>query len=388
MVNSPSFSSINSAQLRRLDEYGYPRPLTITGPTVHGGLTRILNVGSATPSRGYTQKELLDLFGFQDPISRRVFDAPHIAKRHLILPEPDPHTGHLPRESARALIEKFHYGALQLGRGAICGAIEDLDLGTGDIDAIVCVTSTGFMVPGLSCLFVRELGLKTSCYRLDVVGMGCNAGLNGLTALDGWSRQHRGKFGLLVCCEVNSAIYCHNDTARDGIVNSLFADGAAAIVVRADTSETDSPPGPRIVDFESHMIPDEWGAMRFEWNDELACWQFYLGRDIPYVLGVHCATPVTSLLKRNGIRRRDIDHWVIHTGGGAVIDAIKLGLGLTEHDVRHTRSVLHNFGNLSSGSFLFSYQCLQQEDVARPGEYGIMMTMGPGAQIETALLQW
>jgi 3,5-dihydroxyphenylacetyl-CoA synthase len=351
-------------------------------------LTRLLGVGSATPPCSYSQKELLDLFGFQDPITRRVFETPHITKRHLILPERDPHTGRLPREPARALIEKFQRGALEMGKKAIYAAIDDSGFGVGDIDAIICVTSTGFMVPGLSCLFVRELGLRTSCRRIDIVGMGCNAGLNGLASLDGWSRQHPGQLGLLVCCEVNSAIYCHDDTSRDGIVNSLFADGAAAIVVRADPAEAGNPPWPSIIDFESHMIPEEWGAMRFDWHDELACWRFYLSRNIPYLLGVHCANPVINLLKRNGVRRRDIDHWIIHTGGGAVIDAIKLKLGLSEHDVRHTRSVLRDFGNLSSGSFLFSYQRLLREGAAAPGEYGIMMTMGPGAQIETALLRW
>jgi predicted naringenin-chalcone synthase len=285
-------------------------------------------------------------------------------------------------------MDRFHRGALELGGAAICGALRDLNVGAKDVDAIVCVTSTGFMVPGLSCLFIRELGLNAASWRIDVVGMGCNAGLNALAALDGWARRHPGRLGILLCCEINSAIYCNSDTPQDGIVNSLFADGAAAVVVRADEDDRDTRPGPKIIDFESHMIPEEWGAMRFDWHDELACWRFYLSRNIPYVLGVHCATPVDSLLRRNGIRRQEIDHWILHTGGGAVIDAIKHKLGLTEHDVRHTRSVLNEFGNLSSGSFLFSYERLLRERKVDLTGYGIMMAMGPGAQIETALLQW
>ena len=63
-------------------------------------------------------------------------------------------------------------------------------------------------------------------------------------------------------------------------------------------------------------------------------------------------------------------------------------IGITEHDVRHTHSVLRDFGNLSSGSFLFSYQRLLQEGRVKRGDYGVMMTMGPGSTIETALLRW
>jgi alkylresorcinol/alkylpyrone synthase/polyketide synthase Type III len=245
------------------------------------------------------------------------------------------------------------------------------------------------MVPGLTALFARELGLPAWCRRLDVVGMGCNAGLNGLSALDAWAQRHPGRAGLLVCCEVNSAIYCRDDTLADGIVNSLFGDGTAAVVVRAD--QVDGAPAagsPQIVDFESHMIGEEWRAMRFDWHAELARWRFQLSRDIPYVLGVHCATPVRRLLERHGLRRHDVDHWILHTGGGAVIDAIRFALGLTEHHVRHTRGVLYDVGNVSSGSFLFSYQRLAREGVTAVGDHGVMMTMGPGAQIETALLRW
>jgi predicted naringenin-chalcone synthase len=199
-------------------------------------MTRILGVGTAVPPRAYTQKELLDLFGFQHPVTRRVFAAEHIARRHLILPEPPPDRagGTLPPESAADLVAKFGRGAREMGRSAVRDALADAGRGVGEVEAIVCVTSTGFMVPGLSALFARELGLPASCHRLDVVGMGCNAGLNGLAALDGWARRRPGAVGLLVCCEVNSAAYCPDDTADDGIVNSLFGDGTAALVVRAD----------------------------------------------------------------------------------------------------------------------------------------------------------
>ena len=63
-------------------------------------------------------------------------------------------------------------------------------------------------------------------------------------------------------------------------------------------------------------------------------------------------------------------------------------VGITEHDVRHTVDVLREYGNLGSGSFLFSYQRLLGEGQVRRGDYGVMMTMGPGSTIETALLRW
>jgi alkylresorcinol/alkylpyrone synthase/polyketide synthase Type III len=222
--------------------------------------------------------------------------------------------------------------------------------------------------------------------------MGCNAGLNGLNPLVQWTRNHPGQVALLLCCEINSAMYVADDTVRTGIVNSLFGDGAAAAVLSGNpgggNGELPSQAVPFVLDFESYCIPEQWGAMRFDWNDDAGKWSFYLDRDIPYVIGFNVREPVSRLLERNGLDVSDVDHWVLHTGGGAVIDSVKLGLNLEEHDVRHTRSVLRDYGNISSGSFLVSMQRLLAEGCAKAGDRAVMVTMGPGAQIETALLQF
>jgi 3,5-dihydroxyphenylacetyl-CoA synthase len=106
------------------------------------------------------------------------------------------------------------------------------------------------------------------------------------------------------------------------------------------------------------------------------------------VIGFNVRKPLERLLARNGLDFSAIKHWLLHTGGGAVIDSVKLGIGLNEHDVRHTRSVLRDYGNISSGSFLVSLERLLAESCVSAGDRGVMVTMGPGAQIETALLQF
>ncbi|NED08824.1 type III polyketide synthase, partial [Streptomyces sp. SID6648] len=72
----------------------------------------------------------------------------------------------------------------------------------------------------------------------------------------------------------------------------------------------------------------------------------------------------------------------VHSGGKKVIDSVSVNLGLTRHDVRHTTDVLRDYGNLSSGSFLFSYEQQLREGRTRPGDYGVLMTMGPGSTLE------
>ncbi|MBM2615975.1 type III polyketide synthase [Actinoplanes sp. LDG1-06] len=344
----------------------------------------IASVASAFPDVSYSQDEVGALLGLDNPVARKLLAAPHIRSRRLFLPPADPVTGRVPDESPAELHAKFRRGALEIGGRAIASSLKAAALTPSDVGYLLCVTSTGFLVPGLSSLFSRELGFHPALLRADVVGMGCNAGLNGMNPLVQWVRNHPGRVALLVCCEINSAMYVRDESARTGMVNSLFGDGAAAAVVTSEASGI----RPYVRDFESFCMPDRWDAMRFDWNDDVGKWSFHLDRDIPYVIGDNVSKPVGRLLERNGLRPESISHWVLHTGGGAVIDGARRSLGLTEHAVRHTRSVLRDFGNISSGSFLVSLERLLDEGSARPGEHGVMITMGPGAQIEAALIEF
>jgi polyketide synthase Type III len=125
--------------------------------------------------------------------------------------------------------------------------------------------------------------------------------------------------------------------------------------------------------------------MRYDWDDDQGKFSFYLDPEVPYVVGANAEAAVDRLLAGTGLGRADVAHWIVHSGGKKVIDSVRLNLGLSRHDVRHTTSVLRDYGNLSSGSFLFSYERLLVEGGIAPGDHAVLMTMGPGSSIELAL---
>jgi len=343
---------------------------------------RILSVGTANPPRKYTQQEVLDLYREKDWKIRSIFLGGHIETRHLYLPEPN--NGTMPDETPQELIEKHLRGSLEIGPQAIEECLEPLGLAPYDIDYLCCISTTGFLCPGLSAHLVKAMGFRENVQRADILGMGCNAGLNGLQAAAHFAHAYPGKRALLVCIEICSAAYVYNRTLNTAVVNSLFGDGAAAVLLSTDHG--DGALAPRIVDFESHIIPQAIRAMRFDLEDNK--WSFYLDRDIPYVIGLNVRKPVARLLGRHQLKIRHIKHWLVHSGGKKVIDAIAYNLGITRHDLRHTISILRHYGNLSSASFLFSYKELCREQVVARGDLGVAVTMGPGTTIETALLEW
>ncbi|CAL9594626.1 3,5-dihydroxyphenylacetyl-CoA synthase [Streptomyces sp. enrichment culture] len=362
------------------------RPLTRTDTAPPSTTTpRMVGVGTAVPPTSYSQRELLDAFRVTDPKIRSVFLNGSIERRHLTLPPRAP-DGTMLIESQGELLRKHRTQGLDMAARALGAALEEAGAGLADVRHLCCVTSTGFLTPGFSALLVRELGLREDTVRLDVVGMGCNAGLNGLSSTTGWARSHPGELAVMVCAEACSAAYVFDGTMRTSVVNSLFGDGAAAVAVLA--GDEDPRPGPAVLRATSHIITDALDAMRFDWDDDQGRFSFFLDRDVPYVVGAHAERVVDRLLAGTGLRRGDIGHWTVHSGGKKVIDAVMVNLGLTRHDVRHTTGVLRDYGNLSSGSFLFSYARLLDEGVVRPGDHGVFMTMGPGSTIEAALVRY
>ena len=352
-------------------------------------VARIAGIGTAVTGQPYSQQELLDILRIPDPKVRSVFLNSGIRRRYLSLPPRGP-AGEYVSESQGDLLGKHREVAVDMGARALEACLRDAGAGLPDIECLCCVTTTGFLTPGLSALLIRRLGIAPECSRVDVVGMGCNAGLNALGVTAGWAVANPGRLAVVLCTEACSAAYVVDSSMRTAVVNSLFGDGSAAIsLVAGDAGGLiAAPSGPRILSFGSYIITDALNAMRYDWDGEQGKFSFFLEPDVPYVVGAHVERVVDRLLSGMGLSRSDISHWLVHSGGKKVIDAVRVNLRLTRHDVRHTTGVLRDYGNLSSGSFLFSYARLVEEGVTRPGDYGVLMTMGPGSTIETALIQW
>ncbi|MFG3530820.1 3,5-dihydroxyphenylacetyl-CoA synthase DpgA [Streptomyces sp. NPDC047917] len=349
----------------------------------------IIGVGTSVPPTTYTQEEILKEFSITDPRVRSVFLNGAIERRGLVLP-PRQEDGSRGIETQGELLKKHVANGIAMGRESVEACLKDANATLADVRYLCCVTSTGFITPGFTALLIKELGISRHCSRLDVVGMGCNAGLNALTAVSGWAGAHPDELALMVCIEVCSAAYIFDGTMRTSVVNSLFGDGSAAVAVRTAGPDTQTHvvPRPRLLKFSSCIIPEAVDSMRYDWDDDQGKFSFYLDPEIPYVVGAHAELSVDRLLHGTGWRRSDISHWIVHSGGKKVIDAVRINLGLTRQQVRHTTGVLRDHGNLSSGSFLFSYRRLVDESVVEPGDRGIFMTMGPGSTIEMALVGW
>ena len=71
-----------------------------------------------------------------------------------------------------------------------------------------------------------------------------------------------------------------------------------------------------------------------------------------------------------------------------MIDNLQETMGFTDEQIRHSRCVLKNFGNMSSPTVLFVLKETMEKSNPQSGDYGVMLAMGPGLALESALLKW
>jgi alkylresorcinol/alkylpyrone synthase/polyketide synthase Type III len=346
---------------------------------------QIISIGTANPPNKYSQLEVIELFGTKVPILKRLFRKSHIRHRYLYLPEPG-EDGIVQNETNHELIVKHLKGSIELGTLATKKCLSQLDIDISGIDHIVCTTSTGFLLPAVSAHLVKALNLRKDTKRLDLVGMGCCAGMNSLQCATSLAVANPGKNVLLVCVEICSAAYVNDDTIQTAVVNSLFGDGGAALLITTDEGSRHTN-GVKVIGYESRTFVDHIDALKYDLfeNDENKL-NLVLSKELPYIIGLNIEDIVYGLLNKHGLKKRDITHWVVHAGGRKVLESIKYNLGLTNHDIRHTMDVHEYYGNMSSCCVIFTLEALQKEGVVKKGDLGVMIAMGPGMAIETGLV--
>lgn len=349
---------------------------------------QILSVATANPPKKYTQLEVIDLFGTTDKKIRKLFQKSHISGRYLFLPEPG-EDGTIPNESNHELITKHLNGSIELGTKAAGKCLAQLNIDITEIDHVVCVTSTGLLLPGVSAHLVKHLKFRNNIQRTDIVGMGCSAGLPSLrVATQSAAADGPGKKVLLLCIEISSSAYVNYETIQAAVVNSLFGDGATALLLETQ-KESPGIEGPRVIGFESRILTEHMNLLKYDlFENAENKLSLILSKELPYIIGNNIENVLNGLLNKYGLKKRDISHWVVHAGGRKVLESIKYNLGLSNHDIRHTMIVHKEYGNMSSGSVFFSLERLTKEKVAKKGDLGVLISMGPGLSIESCLLSW
>ncbi len=224
--------------------------------------------------------------------------------------------------------------------------------------------------------------MRTNLQRADLVGMGCAGAMPGLQRGYDYVMAYPGRKALVVTVEICSACYYVDDSLETVVGNAICGDGAAAVVMALD----EVPGAPAIVRFETLLEPSYIDTVGFQFREGKL--RIVLSKDIRDNAGRLAENVINRMLEQEGISRGDVRHWVIHSGGRKVIDSIKKEAGLSEEQLKHSRCVLRNFGNMSSPTVLFVLNEVMTTESPGKGDVGVMLAMGPGLAVEGAILRW
>jgi predicted naringenin-chalcone synthase len=339
-------------------------------------LPKIAAVATATPPHRFSQAELLALAGYDDPRRRGFFERSGIEARALYL---DPATFR-PDESVDAMQERFRRGALEIGESAARAALARAGWTPADLDFIATTTCTGRMTPSLDAHLIARLGCRPDVQRVHVGDTGCAAAVVALQ--QAWNHlrafpQHR---ALVIAVELCSAAYYLDDRLESAVAHAIFADGAGAIALSCEGD------GPVIVGHRTLFRPEHLSVMGFEYPGGRP--RVVLSKEVRRIGAGMMEEMADVLLADQGLKRRDIRHWVLHSAGRRVLDRAAELLELTAAQTAASRAVLRHHGNMSSATIVFVLEETLGMAGPTPGDWGVLIGLGPGFAAEGALLRW
>jgi predicted naringenin-chalcone synthase len=339
------------------------------------GTPTIAASATAVPPWRWDQAALLALSGYEGQRAG-FFSNSQIDGRYLYL-NPETFT---PDESVDDLNARFQRGALEIAETAVRRVIEQAGWSLGDVDFLATTTCTGRLCPSLDAHLIRALSLKPAVQRVHVGDTGCASAMVALQQASNHLRAFPGHRAVVVAVELCSAAYYDDDRLESAVAHAIFADGAGALALATDG------PGPALVEHRTLFRSEHLPVMGFEYPAGRP--RVVLSKEVRRIGAAMMKEMAEALLAGQGLKQADIRHFVLHSAGRRVIDQAQKLMGLSSADLAHSRSVLQHFGNMSSATVLFVLDELLRAGAAAPGDWGLMIALGPGFAAEGALLRW
>jgi len=307
-----------------------------------------------------------------------VIDNAQVHQRHSIFPieyivEPRP----LAQTS-----RDYQEHAVRLGRRAAEACLANASMTPRDIDMIITVSCTGFMIPSLDAHLINLMGFRSDVRRMPLTELGCAAGAMALSRASEFVRAFPERTVLIVSVELATLTFQRGDLTQANLISCvLFGDGAAAAVVTGRPVK-----GPRILDADTYTFPQSLDAMGFDLRD--TGFHIVLSKDVPQMIREKIRGVVDDFLRRSDLTREAIAAYILHPGGQKLLSYMEEQLGLCRSDTQFSWDVLREYGNLSSATILFILHEWLTKRTMTSGDYGLAAAFGPGFSAEVLLLQW
>jgi 3-ketoacyl-CoA synthase len=298
---------------------------------------------------------------------------------------------------------------------AIAGLFAKAGFSPRDVDVLVVNVNVLCPQPCLSSRIVHHYGMREDIAAYNVSGMGCSATLVSLDIARNVMRARAPApvLALVVSTEALSTGWYGGRDKSMMLGFALFRCGGAAALltsnpelsgrakmklrhlVRANTAAND--------DAYSAILQreDADNFMGFSINKTLPkaavrAFAANLKRLVPTILPARELVRLAADLMRQKLFRRErlkidvnlksgVDHFCLHSGGVAVIEAVKKNFGLNEVDLEPSRMTLHRWGNTSASSVWYVLSYMEAKGRLKRNDRVLMVTFGSGFKCNSCM---
>ncbi|OEL19275.1 3-ketoacyl-CoA synthase 5 [Dichanthelium oligosanthes] len=301
-------------------------------------------------------------------------------------------------------------GARNEAEQVIFSSIDDLFAKTcispKAIDIVIANCSAFNPVPSLADMIVNKYKLRGDIHNIHISGMGCSAGLISVEAAKNLLQvapRGRVAHALVVSTEIVSLHFYTGRNRAMLLPNVLFRMGGAAVLLSTSRSKSRFKLMHAVRTITAAQDKSYHCAVQEE--DDTGETGVNLSKDLVAIAGETLQANITaigslvlpyseqllfvlSLIARKLLIRKikpyvpdfrmAFEHFCIHAGGRAVIDAVQRSLCLSDEDVEPSRMTLHRFGNTSSSSVWYEFGYIDAKGRMRKGDRVWMIGFGSG----------
>jgi predicted naringenin-chalcone synthase len=360
-------------------------------------------IGTSNPINRFSQSRILEfmknahqLDGDNARRLEKLYHASGIEYRHSVITDFEKQIGDFdffgnspgldPFPSTATRGNLFQQEALNISLRAIDNALKNLpDFDLQSITHLITVSCTGMYAPGLDVEIVENLKLNPSLERTCINFMGCYGAFNALKMADYICRAEAESTVLIVDVELCTLHFQKENTVDNWLSNSLFADGAAAVIVQHKDFATQKLFEIRA--FYTELVSKARNEMSWKIGDH--GYQMQLTNKVTKQIKSEIKNIAEKLLKKLNLTLEDIGQFAIHPGGRRILEVCDEVFNLKPNQNQHAYHVLQNFGNMSSATILFVLEELANKlKIQNQSEQILSFAFGPGLTFESMLLQY
>jgi predicted naringenin-chalcone synthase len=290
------------------------------------------------------------------------------------------------KPDTKARMTEYEKWSKLVSKDAVEKLIKGNDFDSSKINRLITISCTGFFAPGLDYYLINEFDISRDVKRINIGFMGCAASIIGFnTVFDEIAASPTNEINTLLVSVELCSLHLQTEPTRDNILaNMIFADGCGAALF-SNSSQLSRNAKMKIIFTDSRLFNNS--AEYMGWKVGNKGFEMMLSSNLTKIISDEAVPAIEQVLYSHGLTVSSINHWALHPGGRAILDALQTGLGLSDEMALPSRYVLKNYGNMSSASILFVLKEILNTKNINKDDRCCAVAFGPGLTMEIAVFK-